>query len=143
MRHRKVGRRLGRDSAQRTLLFRNLITSLVIHGRIRTTEGKGRELVRLADRVVSYGKRALDGGDLVHASRMIRKFVTDRDAISKVTGQYAELYRKDGLTGGHVIALGPGNESAARDALNGQVLCARPPKPSWLNQWTPFHGERG
>jgi phosphoribosylformimino-5-aminoimidazole carboxamide ribotide isomerase len=30
---------------------------------------------------------------------------------------YAELYRKDGLTGGHVIALGPGNESAARDAL--------------------------
>ena len=30
---------------------------------------------------------------------------------------YAELYRKDGLTGGHVIALGPGNEAAAREAL--------------------------
>jgi phosphoribosylformimino-5-aminoimidazole carboxamide ribotide isomerase len=30
---------------------------------------------------------------------------------------FAKLYRKDGLTGGHVIALGPGNESAARDAL--------------------------
>ena len=106
MRHRKVGRRLGRDSAQRTLLFRNLITSLVIHGRIRTTEGKGRELVRLADRVVSYGKRALDGGDLVHASRMIRKFVTDRDAISKVTGQYAELYRN--TPGGYTRLLKAG-----------------------------------
>ncbi|NBP24061.1 MAG: phosphoribosylformimino-5-aminoimidazole carboxamide ribotide isomerase, partial [Proteobacteria bacterium] len=32
---------------------------------------------------------------------------------------YAELYRNDNLTGGHVIALGPGNESAARDALGG------------------------
>jgi len=39
-------------------------------------------------------------------------FVSDRPAA-----WYAELYRRDGLKGGHVIMLGPGNEAAARSAL--------------------------
>ena len=56
MHHMKSGRRLGRDSAQRKSLFRNMITSLLLHGRIRTTEGKGREIVRMADRVITLGK---------------------------------------------------------------------------------------
>src|SRR5438093_1880712 len=39
-------------------------------------------------------------------------FVSQQSARS-----YAELYKRDGLKGGHVIMLGPGNETAARDAL--------------------------
>jgi phosphoribosylformimino-5-aminoimidazole carboxamide ribotide isomerase len=48
-----------------------------------------------------------DGGDGLRTN-----FVSDRPAH-----WYAELYRRDGLTGGHVIQLGPGNEAAAREAM--------------------------
>src|SRR2546426_128486 len=46
------------------------------------------------------------------ASRLRTNFVSDRPA-----SWFAELYKRDGLRGGHVIMLGPGNEAAARDAL--------------------------
>lgn len=45
-------------------------------------------------------------------ARLRTNFVSERSAA-----WYAELYRRDGLQGGHVILLGPGNESAAREAL--------------------------
>lgn len=53
------------------------------------------------------------GGTLSNeAARLRTNFVSTRPAA-----WYAQLYRQDGLTGGHVIMLGPGNESAAREAL--------------------------
>jgi phosphoribosylformimino-5-aminoimidazole carboxamide ribotide isomerase len=53
------------------------------------------------------------GGTLGDATANLRtNFVSDRSSV-----YYAELYRKDGLTGGHVIMLGPGNEEAGRAAL--------------------------
>merc|ERR1740136_272177 len=45
-------------------------------------------------------------------TKLATNFETDRPASS-----YAELYRRDGLTGGHVIMLGPGNDDAAKSAL--------------------------
>src|SRR6185436_7167038 len=53
------------------------------------------------------------GGTLSNDSEALRtNFVSDRPA-----SWYAELYKRDGLKGGHVIMLGPGNENAARAAL--------------------------
>lgn len=53
------------------------------------------------------------GGSLTPDGMSLRtNFVSDRDAA-----WYADLYRRDGLTGGHVIKLGPGNDEAARSAL--------------------------
>lgn len=53
------------------------------------------------------------GGTLSDAAdQAVTNFVSDRSP-----GHYAELYRRDGLTGGHVIALGPGNHDAALEAL--------------------------
>ncbi len=53
------------------------------------------------------------GGTLgADPGRLRTNFVSDRPAA-----WYAELYQRDGLPGGHVIMLGPGNESAARAAL--------------------------
>ena len=57
MRHRKSGRRLGRNSAHRKAMYRNMVTSLMVHGRIKTTEAKAKELRRIADRVITMGKR--------------------------------------------------------------------------------------
>ena len=57
MRHMKSGRRLGRNSTHRKAMYRNMVTSLMIHGRIKTTEAKAKELRRIADRVITLGKK--------------------------------------------------------------------------------------
>ena len=49
-------RKLGRNSAQRKALMRDLITDLILNGRIETTLFKAKELQRLADRMVTLGK---------------------------------------------------------------------------------------
>ena len=58
MRHRKSGRKFNMDSTQRKAMFRNMVTSLMLHGQIRTTEARAKELRRFADRVITIGKKA-------------------------------------------------------------------------------------
>jgi large subunit ribosomal protein L17 len=89
MRHRKAGRKLGRTSAHRDALLRNLVTALLEHERIETTDAKAKELRRVADRMITLGKR----GDL-HARRQALAVVRTRDAVSKLFGPLAERYRE-------------------------------------------------
>lgn len=79
MRHQKSGRRLGRDSAHRKALFRNMTNSLFRHEAIRTTLPKAKELRRVAEPIITYAKQ--DG-----ASRRRRTFdrLRDRDMVTKV-----------------------------------------------------------
>lgn len=89
MRHRNAGRKLGRTSAHRTALLRNLVTSLLDHERIETTDAKAKELRRIADRMITLGKR----GDL-HARRQALRVVQSRDVTSKLFSTLAERYRE-------------------------------------------------
>lgn len=89
MRHRKSGRRLGRDSSHRKALFRNMVTSLMQHERIQTTDAKAKELRGFADRMITLGKR----GDL-HARRQAAGFLRDQAVTSKVFGELADRYRE-------------------------------------------------
>ena len=89
MRHRKSGRRLGRDSAHRKALFRNMVTSLMQHERIQTTDAKAKELRGIADRMITLGKR----GDL-HARRQAAAVLRDKSITSKVFGELADRYRE-------------------------------------------------
>lgn len=108
MRHRKIGRRLDMDSSQRKALFRNMVTSLVLHGQIRTTEARAKELRRFAERLISIGKRAPSGADLealqgadldrakaarVAAIRRIREWIEDDAAVARLMGDVAERFR--------------------------------------------------
>ncbi|MBW1877832.1 MAG: 50S ribosomal protein L17 [Deltaproteobacteria bacterium] len=108
MRHRKAGRKLGMDSSARKAMFKNMVTSLLLHGTIRTTEARAKELRRYADRIVTIGKKApsitqIDAleGDAkqkaeaarVHAIRRTRQWVNNDDAVTKVFGEYAERFR--------------------------------------------------
>lgn len=108
MRHRKSGRRLDMNSTQRRALFRNMATSLMLHGSIRTTEARAKELRRFAERLISIGKRApsesqvagAGGDDLLRAKadrvaaiRRLNQFLMDDEAIRKVMGEYAERFR--------------------------------------------------
>ena len=88
MRHRNAGRKLGRTSAHRTALLRNLVTSLLDHEQIETTDAKAKELKRIADKMITLGKR----GDL-HARRQALRVVQSREVTSKLFGPLAERYR--------------------------------------------------
>jgi len=57
MRHRKVGRKFGRTSAQRKSLFRNQTTALLKHGQIKTTLAKAKELRSYAEPVITLGRK--------------------------------------------------------------------------------------
>ena len=107
MRHRKSGRRLGRNSSHRKAMFRNMATSLLEHGRIQTTDSKAKELRRVVERLITLSKRvpasALEAasGDAearliaqrLHAIRRARRWITDRDVLQKLFDEYGERYQ--------------------------------------------------
>lgn len=57
MRHRKMGRRLGRTTSHREAMMRNIVTSLLEHERIVTTVPKAKEIRRVAEQMITLGKR--------------------------------------------------------------------------------------
>jgi large subunit ribosomal protein L17 len=79
MRHRVAGRHLGRDTAHRLSLYRNLVTDLLRYERITTTEAKAKEIRPMAEKIITLGRR----GDL-HARRQALKFVYDPKVVKKV-----------------------------------------------------------
>ena len=88
MRHRKGLRKLGRTSAHRKAMFRNLVTSLLDEEQLQTTEAKAKEIRRLADRMITLGKR----GDL-HARRQALSVIRSKEVTAKLFGELAERYR--------------------------------------------------
>jgi large subunit ribosomal protein L17 len=112
MRHRKSGRKLGRNSSHRAALFNNLVTSLLTYGRIETTEAKAKELRGFADATITWGisvSALVAKGDkatpaerakVVHARRMARQTVTTRDALDRLFTEIGPHFasRKGGYT---------------------------------------------
>jgi large subunit ribosomal protein L17 len=87
MRHRKAGRQLGRNSSHRRALFRNLVTSLLRHERIETTEAKGKEIRAIADKMVTLGKH----GDL-SSRRQVAAYLLDPKVVSRLFSHVAPLF---------------------------------------------------
>ncbi len=79
MRHRKSGRKLNRSAPHRLAMFRNMVTSLLEHEHIQTTDAKAKELRRFAERMVTLGKRGT-----LHARRQALSFVRDRNVVKKL-----------------------------------------------------------
>ncbi len=94
MRHLKAGRQLGRNSAHRRAMFRNMITSLIIHGRVTTTDAKAKELRRWADRVVTLGKK-----QTLAARRRARRMVQTDRALLRLFSEVAPRF--EGRAGGY------------------------------------------
>jgi len=82
-------------------MFRNMVTSLLEHERIQTTDAKAKELRRWADKMITLGKR----GDL-HARRRALSVLRSKDVTAKVFDELAERYkdRPGGYT--RIIKLG-------------------------------------
>jgi large subunit ribosomal protein L17 len=89
MRHLNSGRKLNRNASHRKALFRNMVLSLIRHGRITTTDAKAKELRRFADKMVTLGKQ----GDLA-ARRMAFAFMQSRDAVKKLFDEIAPQFKQ-------------------------------------------------
>ncbi len=88
MYHGKAGRKLGRTSSHREAMFRNMVTSIIKYESIRTTDTIAKEMRKLADKMITLGKR----GDL-HARRQALAVVRDKDMVAKLFGELSERYR--------------------------------------------------
>lgn len=130
MRHRKSGRKLNRNSPHRKAMFSNMVTSLIDHERIETTNVKAKELRSYIDKVVTRAGSVSDliskGRDkqtdnekakIVHAIRMAKRIVKDADMLQKLFNDIAPRYqdRSGGYT--RIIKKGPRRGDAASMAL--------------------------
>jgi len=89
MRHRKLRRKLGRTSAHREALLRNLTTSLLLYEKIITTVAKAKELRKIAERMITLAKRK----DL-HARRQAAEVIQDERVLKKLFETIGERYRE-------------------------------------------------
>lgn len=95
-------RKLGRPTAHRKAMLRNQVTSLLRSGRIETTVTRAKETQRMAEKMITLGKR----GDL-HARRQVLAYVYDEDVVKKLFDEVAPKYaeRNGGYT--RVLKVGP------------------------------------
>jgi large subunit ribosomal protein L17 len=102
MRHKVAGRKLGRSSAHRKALYRNLVTDLLNYEKITTTEAKAKEIRSLAERMITLGR---EGG--LHSRRQALSFIFDEKVTEKVFNELAPRYaeRPGGYT--RITKLGP------------------------------------
>ena len=102
MRHRRAGKKLGRDSAHRRALYSNLAGALIEHGRIKTTQAKAKAVKPFAEQMITLGKR----GDL-HARRLALAELRSQDVVHQLFAEVAPRFaeRPGGYT--RIVKLGP------------------------------------
>lgn len=112
MRHRMVGRRLSRPTAHRMSLLNGMVSDLIRHESIRTTEAKAKEVQRLAEKVIRHGKK----GDL-SSRRRAASVLTDKQAVTKLFDELGSRYesRQGGYT--RIYKLGSRKGDAAPLAM--------------------------
>ena len=101
MRHRVAGKKLGRKTAHRVMMFRNMVTSLFDKERIRTTLERAKAVRPIAERMITLGKR-----ETLHARRQALAYVMDPAVVSKLFDTLAPRFsqRPGGYT--RIIRLG-------------------------------------
>ena len=104
-------RKLGRETAHRNLMLRNLVTCLLRSGRIETTVTRAKE-TRMAEKMITLAKR----GDL-HARRQVLAYVMDETVVNNLFTDLAPKYaeRNGGYT--RIIKIGPRKGDAAEMAF--------------------------
>lgn len=124
MRHLKAGRKLNRSSSHRLALMRNLVTELLRHERISTTEAKAKELRGWAERMITLGKQGT-----LHARRQVLRVVRDKAVARKLFDTLAPRFRD--RSGGYtrIVKIGWRKGDHAPLSLVELVEAAEPAKP--------------
>ena len=112
MRHKKSGRRLGRNSSHRKAMFRNMATSLVRHETIKTTVPKAKELRRVVEPLITLAK--VDG---VANRRLAFSRLRDKEAVGKLFSDLGPRFKD--RPGGYlrILKIGPRPGDAAPMAI--------------------------
>mgnify|MGYP000893341776 CR=1 FL=1 len=127
MRHRNAGKKLGRDTAHRKALFRNMAKSLITYERIRTTEPKAKELRKVVDKLITLALK----NDLP-ARRQAYKVLGNHGLVKKLFDEIGPRFA--GVPGGftRVVKLGlprPG-DAAPMAVIELTRLAEKPAKPA-------------
>jgi large subunit ribosomal protein L17 len=88
MRHHVAGRKLSRHSQHRTLMFRNMLLSMIEHERLETTLAKAKELRKWAEKLVTIGKK-----DTLHARRLAFALLRSEDSVKKLFTDVAPRFK--------------------------------------------------
>jgi len=112
MRHRKQGRGLSRSPSHRKAMLSNLATSVLEVERVQTTTAKAKEVRRLVERLITFGKR----NDL-HARRQVLRVIRNESVVAKLFGPLADRYasRPGGYT--RIVRIGYRQGDAADMAI--------------------------
>ena len=112
MRHRKSGRKLGRNSSHRKAMFRNMASSLVQHETIKTTLPKAKELRRVVEPLITLAKE-----DGVANRRLAFSRLRDKAAVGKLFTDLGPRFRE--RPGGYlrILKMGPRRGDAAPMAI--------------------------
>jgi large subunit ribosomal protein L17 len=134
MRHGRAGFKLGRVTAHRWALFRNLLVALFRHERITTTVSKAKAIRGLADHLVTLAKR-----DTLHARRQVLVMVPDPIVVKKLFDSIAA--RSGDRRGGYTRILRAGTRPGDRAPMAILELVDRPEMPKEKGK-TDARGER-
>jgi large subunit ribosomal protein L17 len=112
MNHRRNQRKLSRTSSHRKALLRNMVTSLLEHEAIRTTDAKAKELRGVAEKMITLGKRGT-----LHARRQALATIRSKEVTAKLFDELAGRYsqREGGYT--RIVKLGRRPGDAAPMAM--------------------------
>ena len=109
MRHKVSGRKLGRPTAHRISMLRTMVTDLIRHESLQTTEAKAKEVRRMAEKVITFGKKGT-----LHQRRQAAALLTDHRVVRKVFDELGPRYesRPGGYTRIVKLGLRKGDASA-------------------------------
>ena len=88
MRHKISQRKLSRSTNHRKALFKNLISALIIHGEIKTTEAKAKAVKPIFEKLITKGKK-----NTVYSRRLIAKTLAKKDLVNKLVDEISPLFK--------------------------------------------------
>jgi large subunit ribosomal protein L17 len=128
MRHRVAGKKLGRKTAHRVMMFRNMVTSLLDKERVRTTLDRAKAVRPITEKMITLGKR-----ETLHARRQALAFVKDPAVVAKLFETIAPRFaqRNGGYT--RIIRLqnrvGDGAKMAYIELIGSEYSAASKEEP--------------
>ena len=124
MRHQVAMRKLGRTASHREALLKNLASALIMNGRITTTLHKAKELRRVAEQLITLGKKGS-----IEARRQVFAQIRNKDAVKKLFDTVAPAFsaRNGGYTRIYQLGVRPGDSAkvAMIEYLREDMLAAK------------------
>jgi large subunit ribosomal protein L17 len=120
MRHRRARHKLGMGTSHREAMLRNMVTSLLEHETITTTDARAKALREIADKMITLGKR----GDL-HARRQVLQVVRSKEVVKALFDEIAPRFSN--REGGYVRVLKKGFRDGDRAPMSLVELVEKKP----------------